>query len=374
MQNHYKTLGLTNAASAAEIRRAYRVLARRYHPDVNPDGANDEIFKAIALAYSVLSDTEKRRQHDLDLKQGSESVDRAFERAHEALRKNQQAAAYARQQREASAKAAQKRTTQPGSSSDKSSTAEVPPRRPQVRATATKQARPSTFEPPRPGSKLQRASSTLQQLAEAPRLAVEGLRRAVAFARDKASVRNLPTLKQFALVEVSVSIQDAIKGCRRTVEIESGQAAQRKVSVTIPPGIQSGSVIRLRSKERPDSELAVIVKVENHPWLSLAERGLTMEIPLTIQEAMEGARIQVPSLGEPLLVTVEPLTQSGREVRLRNQGIVQRDGSRGDLYIRFIVMIPSSPLPPEVQSLTELLSEIYETPVRAHLPVKLFEE
>jgi curved DNA-binding protein len=352
MQNHYKTLGLTNAASTAEIRRAYRVLARRYHPDVNPDGDNGDVFKAIAQAYSVLSDPERRKQYDVDLKQSSESLEEAFERARDALRRNQQAAAYARQQQAASTEPRQ---------SPQNKTTTPPPKSPPKAAPNAAPARP-----PSP--------SALQQLSVAPKRALNSLRKAVAFARTKALSRVAPTLKQLSVVEVSVSIADAIHGAKRTVEIEDGSRSRKKVSVSIPPGVRTGSTIRLRSKERVDAEIVLIIKVESHPWLSLGDRGLTMEIPLTIAESIEGAKIQVPSLGDPLLVTVEPLTQSGKEVRLKGQGITNRDGSRGDLYVRFVVKIPSQPLPEEIRSLTELTAELYTVPVRQHLPTRLFQE
>lgn len=353
MQNYYKTLGLTNAASAAEVRRAYRVLARRYHPDVNPDGDNGDVFKAIARAYSVLSDPEKRKQYDIDLKQSSESLEETFERAREALRRNQQAAAYARQQQAAS--------TEPKQPPQNKETAPPPPKTPP-------KAPPKAAPPRKP------SANPLQQLSIAPKRAVDSLRKAVAFARNKALSRVAPTLKQLSVVEISVSIADAIHGAKRTVEIEDGNRSRKKVSVSIPPGVRTGSTIRLRSKDRVDAEIVLIVTVESHPWLSLSDRGLTMEIPLTIAEAIEGAKIQVPSLGDPLLVTVEPLTQSGKEVRLKGQGITNRDGSRGDLYIRFTVKIPSQPLPDEIRSLTELTSELYTVSVRQHLPTRLFQE
>jgi curved DNA-binding protein len=351
MVNHYKTLGLTNAASPLEIRRAYRILARRYHPDVNPDGDNGEVFKTIALAYAVLSDPEKRKLHDLELKQSFETLEETFERASEALRRNQQASAYARQQQSAPPRTEQ--SSQP---------------KPQAKAPA---------QPPPPPHRTalrEASSSTLEQLSAAPKRAVNSIRKAVAFARNRTKIRSNSTLKQLSVVELSVSIEDAIRGTKRTVELDDGNSSKRKVSVSIPPGARTGSTIRLRSKDRIDAEIVLIITVESHPWLSLSERGLTMEVPLTIAEAIEGAKIQVPSLGEPLLVTVEPLTQSGKEVRLKNQGITNRDGTRGDLYIRFSVKIPQQPLPEEIRSLSELTSELYTVPVRQHLPTRLFEE
>lgn len=359
MQNHYKTLGVTNAASIAEIRRAYRVLARRYHPDVNPGGDGGELFKEIALAYSILSDPEKKLQYDVELKQSSESFSETFDRAHEALRRNQRAAAYAREQKateEAHNRVKPKPTT---GTSRPHKTIKKPVSKPSTASVLSKSSRTKT---------------ALDSLVRTPQRAAQALRQAALLVRNSVKRETLPTLGQLAVIELSISIEDAIRGTRRAVEIGDSATGTRKVSVTIPPGVRTGSVIRLRSKERPNEEVVLLIKVEQHPWLSLAERGLTMEIPLTVPEAIEGTKIQVPSLGDPLLVTVEPLTQSGREVRLKNQGIVNRDGTRGDLYIRFIVKIPSQPLPDEIRSLSELLAEVYTTPVREHLPIKILEE
>jgi DnaJ-class molecular chaperone len=131
--------------------------------------------------------------------------------------------------------------------------------------------------------------------------------------------------------------------------------------------------VRFKNKTASHDEIVVIIRVEHHPWLSITERGLTMEIPLTVGEAIEGAKIQVPSLGEPLLVTVAPLTQSGKQVRLKNQGITNRDGTREDLYIRFIVVVPDKPLPEEIRSVSEMLAETYSHPPRQHLPAHILE-
>ena len=69
MENHYSVLGINNSATVEEIRRAYRILARRYHPDVNPGNSSEEKFKRISQAYDTLSNTEKRREYDTELEQ-----------------------------------------------------------------------------------------------------------------------------------------------------------------------------------------------------------------------------------------------------------------------------------------------------------------
>jgi DnaJ-class molecular chaperone len=361
MHNHYRTLGLTNAASTAEIRRAYRILARRYHPDVNPNGDTEELFKQIALAYSVLSDLEKKQQYDLDLKQSSESFQETFERAQDALKRNQQAKAYAGNKRPTSAKNA----NQPKAAQEKKKESELkaPTTQSSKYLALTKKIKPVFFSL---STKLGSLPQILNRLERAAKTA--GHRSKQSQPGESSTVIN-----QVAILELSISMVDAISGVKKSVDISSTANASRKVSVTIPPGVQTGSIVRFRSKERENEEIVIVIRIENHPWLSLGERGLTMEVPLTVGEAIDGGKVQVPSFGDPLLVTVEPGTQSGREVRLKGQGLTRRDGTRGDLYIRFVVKIPDSRLPTEVRSVTEMLAESYSRGVRAHLPKGILE-
>jgi molecular chaperone DnaJ len=356
MINHYKTLGLSNAASTSEIRRAYRVLARRYHPDVNPSGDSAEIFKTIATAYSVLSDPEKKQQYDLELKQSQESFEESFERARETLRRNQRAKAY---------------RGQTESRSDNNKEPKAPPE--------NKGDRPEG----RRGEKFKRgvASSILTRtnLLEIQKVPLAALRNLRASIKRLASQlpKHLVSTKthsgvQVSLIELSLSIDEAIQGARKTVNLALVNDKPRKVSVNIPPGVRTGSLVRLRGRDS-GSEIVLVINVENHPWLSLADRGLTMEVPLTFAEAIEGTKVLVPSFGDPLLVTVEPLTQSGKEVRLKNQGIFNRDGTRGDLFIKFVVKIPDRELPQEMRAVGELIGEAYSRDVRSHLPKRILE-
>lgn len=353
MQNHYKTLGLTNAASTAEIRRAYRILARRYHPDVNPSGNSDALFKEIAQAYAVLSDAEKKQQYDLELAQSKETFDKTFQRAQETLRRNQRAAAYAKQQ---GARAAQSETSKDSSH--------------------TQGARRASYTPKKP-AKNHQLHQLAHKIKEMPRSARTQLKKGVE--RASQIFRALPTehnrirTGHLAVLEVSISMRDAIQGTRKAIELPDNETATRKVSICIPPGVRTGSLIRLRNKERENEEIIVIISVEHHPWLSLGDRGLTMEIPLTLSEAINGAKIQVPSFGDPLLVTVEPDTQSGKEVRLKGQGLTKKDGTRGDLFIRFIVIIPSKHLSSEFESAIQLITKAYPPNIREHLPKRLGE-
>jgi DnaJ-class molecular chaperone len=356
MINHYKTLGLSNAASSSEIRRAYRVLARRYHPDVNPSVDSAEIFKTIATAYSVLSDPEKKQQYDLELKQSQESFEESFDRARETLKRNQRAKAY-RGPTESRSDSNQEPKASPGNNGDS------PDRR-----------KGEKFTRGVASSILTRAN--LDEIQKVPLAALRNIKASI-----KHLCRRLPKRLvsrktnsgiQVSLIELSLSIDEAIQGARKTVNLALVNDKPRKVSVNIPPGVRTGSLVRLRGRDS-GSEIVLVINVENHSWLSLADRGLTMEIPLTFAEAIEGTKVVVPSFGDPLLVTVEPLTQSGKEVRLKNQGIFNRDGTRGDLFIRFFIKIPDLELPQEMRAVSELIGSAYSPDVRSHLPKRILE-
>jgi DnaJ-class molecular chaperone len=381
MRNHYKTLGVTNAATAAEIRRAYRVLARRYHPDVNPGRSSEELFKSIAEAYSVLSDPDKRQQHDLELERSTESFAQTFDRAHEVFRRNQQAQAYKKSREQKPRTSTQQESTQQTSTQQQRSDQA----RPQAsRAETKKQTGPIPSQQRRNplthvGALAKRTSARLR--ASSTKLVDTGAKALTRLKRAPRSPKVGTAVSNISLVEASVSIHDAIQGAKRTIEIPGVNGEPRKVSVVIPPGVRSGSIIRLRRKEDPSEEIVVVVQVEHHPWLSISERGLTMEIPLTVSEAIMGGKIQIPSLGDPLLVTVEPGTQSGREVRLKQQGIIQRDGTRGNLFIRFIIKVPETDASKTttteettpLATNAKILDPFYATSVRYYLPRSLIE-
>ena len=174
-------------------------------------------------------------------------------------------------------------------------------------------------------------------------------------------------------MEVSISVFEAIAGVRKTIEVAEKNGEIKKISVAIPSGVRQGSIVRLRSKENETEEIIIVIRVAHHPWLSMSHRGLTLEIPITVAEAISGAKVQVPSLGDPLLVTVEPGMQSGREVRLKGQGIPLADGTRGDLFIRFMIKVPTGAETPETTGELTALEALYQTPVREHLPKSIMD-
>lgn len=363
MRDHYQTLGVSSAATNAEIRRAYRILARRYHPDVNPGRQTAEQFRAIAEAYDILSDSGKRKQYDQE-RDLHDTFSSAFDRAHQAYRRQQQQGNQAKARREASRPPPQ------------------PEPKPQPQAQAQTKPAPESRpfrlallkSPWLPSMSKERVTTHAKELVTKVRKTAKALSSLVEPFRPKAETVLPNRVTSIALVEVSVSIMEAIHGVRKTVELADEKGEPRKISVLIPAGARQGTIIRLRSKDQKGEEIIALVRVADHQWLSISHRGLMMEIPITLAESVSGAKIQVPSLGDPLLVTVEPGTQSGKEVRLKGQGVFLADGTRGDLFIRFLIQAPLGTDIPGLGEAASSLSQFYQKDVRASLPRKIGEE
>ncbi len=344
MNSFYTILGVSNAATAEELRRAYRVLARRYHPDVNPGRASEEKFKQIAAAYDVLSDPAKRKAYDVELEANSRAGrdETSFAQGFEA---------YARAQNQRDSAAQRFRDAQRRQQSAK--TDQPPP--------TGKQAKPAK------ASKLRGAWNELfnffspeEEAREQPRI------------KDQPKKAAAPMPLRLSIIEVSVSIKDAISGVRKTVEFEE-QEGSRKVSVRIPAGARNGSIVRMRSKGADAEELVIIIRVAHHPFVSLQPKGLVVEVPITLNEAVSGAQISVPTLIDTSAVTVPAACQSGTEVRLPEKGILFRDGTRGDLFARFMIRVPQSSDAVGIKDKAKEFDLYYESPVRSKAAALLTE-
>lgn len=339
MQNFYSTLGLNSSASASEIRRAYRILARRYHPDLNPGRESEERFKKIAHAYGILGDAEKREAYDRELERAQKfNADAYFE----TLRKNFRSQAA----------------------------------RPHPQSRAQRRPSPEPAPPPNLAQAIKQLCrkplSLLRSISRLRLLKAPGLRLPPlpSFLRSRSASRR-PALR-VSVIEVSLSMRDAVRGVKKTIEISEPEGS-RKISVKIPAGVKNGSVVRLRATNQAAEELVLIVRLAAHPLLSIENRGLILSVPITVGEALNGANITIPTLEEPVLIRVPPGTQSGQELRLRQKGVAAKDSQRGDLFVRFMIRIPESP---EAVGLKDRVSELenyYGAPVRQSFPTDILD-
>lgn len=338
--DYYRILGVHSSATPEEIRRAYRILARRYHPDMNPGKATDAAFKQIAEAYSVLSDPIKRSSHDAE-RESAERRGSPFGDSLNARRAYRKPNADAQRRFHAARAAAEQRMTQ-------------------ARANA---------------GRSERARSLLlfPSLLSTARTVAHTLKALLRISPESRTPRPQDGTTKLSILEVSVSMRDAIQGVRKTVEISEPEG-QRKISITVPPGVRSGSIIRFRARGRAPEELVIIIRVASHPFLSMEQRGLVVNIPVTVAELLNGANITVPTLEDHAVIKIPPGSPNGHEIRLPGRGVCQREaGQPGDLFFRLQVRLPEANTAVGLAQKASDLDPYYDRPVRSSLPRSLVE-
>ena len=306
--DYYEILGIKKGATDKEIKQAYRRLARKHHPDVNPGDATAEAkFKEVNQAYEVLSDTEKRKKYD---KYGE---------------KWQYADQFEEAQRQ------QSHYGQYGAPDGE------------------------TFHF---GGDIGGMDSIFDDLFGG---------RMGGYSR-----RSQPRRGQDLETEVEVTLEEAAAGTTRTVSLQSqepcstckgtGQiqnvpcsicrgagfvAGVKRLEVKIPAGVQTGSRVRVAGKGQPSfnggqaGDLFLKVSVLPHAQLERHGDNLQVNVPVTLTTAVLGGEVQVPGLKGKLALKVPPETQNGKVFRLTGQGMPQLSGSkRGDLLAKVTVVLP----------------------------------
>jgi DnaJ-class molecular chaperone len=350
-KDYYKTLGLERTATDAEIKSAYRKLARKFHPDLNPNNKEAERrFKEINEAYQVLSDAEKRRKYD---QLGADWQHGATE--DEILRRYAAGAG--------AGAGAGSRWSTAGGMSDFFEQFFGFGGSPFGAETAGAGARGGPFG----------FGGAAERPARAPDVTAE----------------------------VTISLEDAVRGATRRIElvaqdecprcggigmvtreqrqgklrvIRSAQPCphcggagvipvRRTLEVSIPPGVTEGTRIRLKGQGgrgvRPDlnGDLFLVVRFEPHPVFTVSGRDLRCQLPVWDYEAALGAEVTAPTLDGKISLKIPPDSQTGRVLRLRGRGIPARGGERaGDLLYELKVLAPTG-LTAEERSLMEQLAQ-----------------
>jgi curved DNA-binding protein len=295
----YAVLGVARDVDAEALRKAYRKLARRHHPDVNPgDQKAEERFKEISEAYDVLSDSEKRRNYD---EFGEVSLQGGFD------------AEQARRAREAFGA---RFGSDPG------------------RGAGGFEFRGNEgFEFGDLDDLLGRFGFGGRQSGAGGRGRSGGLR-----GSDLEASLDLDFLEAAKGGEKRLSIQ--LAG-------EDGRPRMQTLNVRIPPGVSDGGRIRLRGKGAPGlgggpaGDLWARVRVRPHRVFRREGKDLLVDVPVTVVEAIRGAKIEVPTLDGRATVTVPPGTDSGQKLRLRGKGIPDpKGGAAGNLYVVIQVRVP----------------------------------
>jgi DnaJ-class molecular chaperone len=160
---------------------------------------------------------------------------------------------------------------------------------------------------------------------------------------------------------VDVEFIDAVRGG----EVRVGVPGQPALRVRIPPGAEDGTRVRLAGKGQegalggPPGDLYLKLRVRPHPFFTREGADLRVEIPITVPEAILGAKVEVPTPDGPVTLTVPPRSRSGQTLRLRGKGASRRTGGRGDLYARLSVELPEGD-DPRVEELARDFEPLYE--------------
>jgi DnaJ-class molecular chaperone len=146
-------------------------------------------------------------------------------------------------------------------------------------------------------------------------------------------------------LQTTVTLREAATGGVRRVVAGDG----RELEVRIPPGVKDGQQIRLRGQGAPadrggpSGDALIEIAIAPHPFFQRDGRDLRMDLPISLREAVLGAKVQAPTLTGPVTVTVPPRSNSGRVLRLKGKGLPGPAGEQpGDLYARLIVTLPDT--------------------------------
>jgi molecular chaperone DnaJ len=345
-KDYYKALGVSKTATADDIKKSYRKLARKYHPDANKgDPKAEERFKEISEAYNVLSDAKRRKEYDDarslfgsggfrppgqggtggfsfdlgDLFGGADTAQGGGGRLGDLLG---------------------------GMFGGGRTTAATRPRR----GSDVETEASLSFNDAIDGTTV-----SLRLPSEGPCPACHGTG-----AKSGTMPRVCPTCQgtgQSSRNLGSFAFSEPCRECRgRGMVVDdpcpscmgSGRAmSTRTIQARIPAGVADGQRIRLRGKgapgERggPAGDLYVRIHVSPHPIFGRSGDNLTVTVPVTFTEAALGAEIKVPSLrGVPVSVRIPPGTPGGRTFRVRGKGARRKDGTNGDLLVTVAVQVP----------------------------------
>ena len=283
--DYYQLLGVSRSADAKEIQRAYRKLARKYHPDVNKGADAEDKFKQISEAYHVLTDPESRAQYD---RFGPE-----FRKYTSAERE------YASQNRGGGGGGGRTRG-RPGPSGFSWSSAQ---------------------SAAGPGG----ASVDWEDL----------------FGDVFGSMRGTDSE-----AELELTVEEAFRGGPRTIVLSGPDGDRQTFDIQIPPGVLDGQRIRVTgggSAGRQDGgagDLVITFRVRPDRRLRLDGKNIEMDLLISPWEAALGASVSTRAPGGPITVRVPPGSSSGRRLRLKGQGMPQPGGKPGDLFAKVKIMVP----------------------------------
>ncbi len=278
MKDPYKILGVERGASAGEVKRAYRRLAKQLHPDLNPGNTGiEQRFKEVSQAYAILGDPEKRKRFD------NGEIDASGQ-------ETGWAGGYYRDQ---------------------------------AQRAAGGKYRSFDF-----GADLN-VEDIISDL-------FGGVGRGRRVRRRGADVS----------YTAPIAFLDAARGTKTRLRLSDGKV----LDLQIPPGTEDRQTLRLKGQGMPGQaggeagDAYVEVHIEPHPFFTRKDNDIHLEFPVTLQEAVLGATVKVPTVHGTVSMKIPPGSNTGSTLRLKGKGLLERkSGLHGDQYVRLKVTLPDKP-------------------------------
>ncbi len=310
-KNYYEILQVAADAPLEELKRAYRQLARRYHPDLNPgDKIAEDLFKDVVEAYDTLSDAAQRALYDRQSPWGNRSKDSRRPPAPEGRNGRKRyrdggAAEYATTSR---------RKRIPLDDEDLYRTSKT-------RTAYTVSEQGDWAETPVGEDFGDRARNRTGRTERAPRVG-SGPRRDVE-------------------ARLSIPLTKAYRGGRERIRLEDG----RSLEVDMLPGMVEGQQLRLRDQGIGGGDLYLKISILPHPCFELRGADVFCRIPISPSEAVLGGQVEVPTLDGPVKMSLPPDSNTGKRLRLAEKGYWRGngEGGRGDQLVELYIVVPPEP-------------------------------
>jgi DnaJ-class molecular chaperone len=318
-EDYYSVLGVPKNASQAEIQKAYRELARKYHPDMNPDDKTaKKKFQKVQAAFDVLNNPEKREMYD---RYGSSFETMGAGHAPGGQAWNWSPGAGA---------------TGPGGFN--------------VEDVDLGEFLGERFGQEAPGG----FGDLFGQFRRA----------AGKFRKPSGGSQRSGDLVQDLQIPFSMSIT----GGEMQLAVQRPSGKTETIAVKIPPGIEDGKKIRLRGQGQPAArggtpgDILLTVRVLPHPYFHRRGNHLHVRVPVTLGEAVAGAKVDVPTPHDTVTLSIPPGTSSGAKLRVKGHGVAPKNGPPGDLLAEIQIVLPKQLSEADRQSLRQIDQHYTQNP------------